>query len=151
MSEITPNTPNPVREDAYVEELSEKLGIEPQYIPKSPVWRNEEEIKAIAEMFANMSGGSSGGGALKVGVNVTESGNKTIYTLDKTWKQISDAIENGTIPYVVDNESGSVNTLTVISSYEQNGAMVYSVELGQTYETDSENGYPYLSGAGGWS
>lgn len=41
MSEITPNTPNPVREDAYVAELSTKLGIDPQYIPKTPVWRNE--------------------------------------------------------------------------------------------------------------
>lgn len=69
MSEITPNTPNPVREDAYVEELSEKLGIDPQYIPKSPVWRNEEELKAIAEMFANMSGGGSGGGGLVVHVD----------------------------------------------------------------------------------
>ena len=88
MSEITPNTPNPVREDAYVEELSEKLGIDPQYIPKSPVWRNEEEIKAIAEMFANMS---SGGGVLVV--------HDVDGTLDKTWQEIHDALAQG-IPCV---------------------------------------------------
>lgn len=89
MGEITPNTPNPVREDAYVEELAEKLGIDPQFIPKSPVWRNEEEIKAIAEMFSNMSGGSSGGGVLVV--NATWNDEQTILTLDKTWKEIFDA------------------------------------------------------------
>lgn len=67
MSEITPNTPNPVREDAYKQQLAAKLGIDPQYIPGSPIWHSEEEIAAIAEMFANMSGGgSSGGGALVV-------------------------------------------------------------------------------------
>jgi hypothetical protein len=88
MSEITPNTPNPVREDAYVEELAEKLGIDPQYIPKSPVWRNEEEIKAIAEMFANMQGGGgTGGGVLVVHATISDAG----ITLDKTWQEIYDA------------------------------------------------------------
>ena len=33
MADITPNTPNPVREDAYKTELATKLGIDPQYIP----------------------------------------------------------------------------------------------------------------------
>lgn len=107
----------------------------------TPVTREEVFLNAIANGGGG-GGGSSGGGALRVNV-VAESGGKT---LDKTWKQISDAIENGTIPYVVDNESGFVNTLSSITAYEQDGAMVYIVEFGQTYETDSENGYPYLSG-----
>ena len=55
-----------MREDAYKQQLAEKLGIDPQYIPGSPIWHSEEEIAAIAEMFANMSGGSSGGGVLVV-------------------------------------------------------------------------------------
>lgn len=102
MSEITPNTPNPVREDAYVEELAEKLGIDPQYIPKSPVWRNEEEIKAIAEMFANMAGGGSSGGALLV--NTQGGGAKaasdtkgvvTKYTCDKTAGEMYEAMSSG--------------------------------------------------------
>lgn len=83
MSEITPNTPNPVREDAYKQQLAAKLGIDPQYIPGSPIWHSEEEIAAIAEMFANMSGGSSGGGVLVV--------TDTDGTLNASYQDISDA------------------------------------------------------------
>ena len=61
MAEITPNTANPVREDAYVTELATKLGIDAKYIPKSPTWRNEEEIKVLADLFANMSAGGGSG------------------------------------------------------------------------------------------
>ena len=61
MADITPNTANPVREDAYVTELATKLGIDAKYIPKSPTWRNEEEIKVLADLFANMSAGGDSG------------------------------------------------------------------------------------------
>lgn len=54
---ITPNTPNPVREDAYAEALAEKLGIPAEYIPKSPVYRNEEELAYLVELFTNMTSG----------------------------------------------------------------------------------------------
>lgn len=78
MADITPNTPNPVREDAYVTELATKLGIDAKYIPKSPTWRNEEEIKVLADLFANMSaGGGSGGGALVVTVDADDYPEKT--------------------------------------------------------------------------
>ena len=143
MSEITPNTPNPVREDAYVEELSEKLGIDPQYIPKSPVWRNEEEIKAIAEMFANMSGGggSSGGGVLVV--HETVSGDT--HTLDKTWKQIADAVDSGGLPYVVminEMDGNIIKNVHIVDSVA-NGSGLYIVGLdGNGYATADENGYP---------
>ena len=70
MADITPNTANPVREDAYVTELATKLGIDAKYIPKSPTWRNEEEIKVLADLFANMSAG--GGGALVVTVDAND-------------------------------------------------------------------------------
>ena len=140
MSEITPNTPNPVREDAYVEELSEKLGIDPQYIPKSPVWRNEEEIKAIAEMFANMSGGSSGGGVLVV--------HDVDGTLDKTWQEIHDAMAVGQIPvicYVDGNDAG----ITIIGwgSFLNDVYALwgYGANLSQDdpwYSASSASGYP---------
>ena len=78
MADITPNTANPVREDAYVTELATKLGIDAKYIPKSPTWRNEEEIKVLADLFANMSaGGGSGGGGLVVTVDVNDYPEKT--------------------------------------------------------------------------
>lgn len=139
MSEITPNTPNPVREDAYVEELAEKLGIDPQYIPKSPVWRNEEEIRAIAEMFANMSG-SSGGGGMKVGVTVTQSGDDTIHTLDKTYKQIVDAVNGGILPYICkDTDDGTA--VIILQTYGGGGPICF-VEFDTGYLATSENGYP---------
>lgn len=105
MAGITPNTPNPVREDAYVEELSEKLGIDPQYIPKSPVWRNEEEIKAIAEMFANMSGG----GVLVVNMNEG--------ALDKTWAEIREAISEK--PVIILFAMGYTTTILYVFSLTQ--------------------------------
>ena len=89
MADITPNTPNPVREDAYVTELATKLGIDAKYIPKSPTWRNEEEIKALAELFANMSAGG-GGGALVVTLGADG------YP-DKTYAEIVAAADEGPV------------------------------------------------------
>ena len=134
MSEITPNTPNPVREDAYVEELAAKLGIDPQYIPKSPVWRNEEEIKAIAEMFANMSGGGSSGGGVLVVHN--EDG-----ALDKTWKEIHDAFPNVYIDSASDE--GSIESVAYMA-VKNEGALYNLVTAYSQSEfiAESENGYP---------
>ena len=153
MSEITPNTPNPVREDAYVEELAEKLGIDPQFIPKSPVWRNEEEIKAIAEMFSNMSGGGSSGGGVLVVHMVYDEEKDNDYT-DKTWKEIHDAptaviVEDGSIPGVGDARRirpvarvfhGSSEYSVVYYDYSQSTPGEYTIEEIKLV-TDSENGY----------
>lgn len=130
MSEITPNTPNPVREDAYKEELATKLGIDPQYIPKSPVWRNEEEIKAIAEMFANMSGGGSGGGVLVV--------HDVEGTLDKTWQEIHDAMLSGGAAIQV-NET---EVDAVLRVYLGKGTYVVISTDGGAYSATSASGYP---------
>ena len=136
MSEITPNTPNPVREDAYVEELAEKLGIDPQYIPKSPVWRNEEEIKAIAEMFSNMSGGSSGGGVLVV--NGTPSGNEIV--LDKTCKEIWDAMKSGGV--VID----AVSLLyPVVQASKNTNEYSFYTHDGMIFKGSGDNEYPEWS------
>lgn len=112
----------------------------------TPITREEVFLDAIAK-GGGSGGGSSGGGTLKVNMTETESGDKTIYTLDKTWKQISDAIENGTIPYMIDYGNGFVN---ILSEIHTDGSTVYSVNFGQVYETDSENGYPTYE-HGGWS
>lgn len=119
MSEITPNTPNPVREDAYVEELAEKLGIDPQYIPKSPVWRNEEEIKAIAEMFANMSGG----GVLIVHSTYDE--DTGIETLDTTAKVILTAMKSGLVMVVNADETYATVLLFVSAFWNEEEGYVF--------------------------
>ena len=132
---ITPNTPNPVREDAYKTELATKLGIDPQYIPSSPVWRNEEEIAAIAEMFSNMTAGSSGGVLV-----VTD----TSGTLDKTWQEINDApiayIHTGNfrlVPYQIRNNKGQ---------YQVNASYAASASANTLlqWNADSASGYPVL-------
>lgn len=151
MSEITPNTPNPVREDAYKTELATKLGIDPQYIPESPVWRNEEEIAALAEMFANMSGGGgSGGGALRV--NMTYEGSDVV--LDKTWEEIVEAIDGGVLPYVYAGTDGSLGSIFYINQYEDTGSG-YNVSIKENdgtstiFTASSKTGYPTHSDGGG--
>lgn len=136
MGEITPNTPNPVREDEYYEALAAKLGIDPQFIPKSPVWRNEEEIKAIAEMFSNMSGGGSSGGGVLV-VHEDENG-----ALDKTYAEIKSASNDG----VVLLHSGE--EIFYLSYIGYNGmSKAYTVsffgnEVVNDFEADAEDEYP---------
>ena len=155
MSEITPNTPNPVREDAYVEELAAKLGIDPQYIPKSPVWRNEEEIKAIAELFANMSGGSSGGGVLVVHATASDELYRgsapsvvNALTLDKTWQEIYDADAVSIVWVDEDDAKIHMNCSQVAASPQLGGGgIVYHVFAasggeGYNFETSSASGYP---------
>ena len=141
MSEITPNTPNPVREDAYVEELAEKLGIDPKYIPKSPVWRNEEEIKAIAEMFANMQRGSSGGGAwaLKVGYE----SDSTQSTADKTAGEILSALNDGPVLFYSKDDPG-YQVLSPCTYAESNGTdyFEFHVENVGSMMASSSTDYP---------
>lgn len=131
---IEPNTPNPVREDSYKNELATKLGIDPQYIPESPVWRNEEEIKAIAEMFSNMSGGS-GGGVLVV--NEDENG-----TLDKTYAEIKSASNNGVVLLHSGDEIFYLNYIGYIATFETYDVTFFGNDASAAFEADAEDGYP---------
>jgi hypothetical protein len=140
MSEITPNTPNPVREDAYKQQLAAKLGIDPKYIPGSPIWHSEEEIAAIAEMFSNMAG-SSGGGVLEISVD-NDTG-----ALNKTWQEIHDAVLSGKRCIVMEELlAGNVWPHIVTDVYMTNnpgGDISYNVSSGGFYAyTDSADGYP---------
>ena len=89
-------------------------------------------------------GGSSGGGVLVVHQTVTQDGNNTLYTLDKTYKELTDAINGGTIPYmVVEGDSGMAYSVNLMNFYVQYAADNLSVQFGNTsYDTDSQNGYP---------
>lgn len=139
MSEITPNTPNPVREDAYKQQLAEKLGIDPQYIPGSPIWHSEEEIAAIAEMFSNMAGGGSSGGGVLVVHEVNG-------TLDKTWQEITNALKSGTLPVICyESPDGGGSIEQIASTSVESGA--YNVYLmsdtsNPALSAELANGYP---------
>lgn len=109
-------------------------------------WAAGDTVTA-AKLNKLEQGVASSGGGLKVGVTTIDGGTNTIYALDKTWKQISDAIENGIIPYEITDEK-YVNILSRVYTYENPGGTVYAVAFGQNdpYETSSENSYPsYIS------
>lgn len=91
LNEITPNTPNPVREDEYYEALAAKLGIPASAIPRTPVWRNEEELAALVQLFTNMQGGSSGGGVLVMHASYNDWDSGEQITLNRTAQEIIDA------------------------------------------------------------
>lgn len=142
MSEITPNTANPVREDEYYEALAAKLGIPASAIPRTPVWRNEEELAALVQLFTNMQGGSSGGGVLVVRAD-DDTG-----ALNKTWQEIHDALSNGTIVVVhgpaVQAEFPAVLNYIILAD---KGEGVYNIYFSYDNESPamtatSANGYP---------
>lgn len=137
MSEITPNTPNPVREDAYKQQLAAKLGIDPQYIQGSPIWHSEEEIAAIAEMFSNMAG-SSGGGVLEISVD-NDTG-----ALNKTWQEIHDALLSGKTCIVHEEFDDDFSWGIVVGVYIGDGKYAVATK-NWTALADSANGYPIAS------
>jgi len=101
------------------------------------------EVIALIKAFGS-GGGSSGGGVLVVHQTVTQSGNDTLYTLDKTYKELTDAINGGTIPYmVVENDAGTEYNVYLMKYFAQYAADDLAVQFGnKTYNTDSQNGYP---------
>lgn len=83
-------------------------------------------------------------------VNVTTEGSDTIYTLNKTWRQMYDALASGkAVSITYDNEIG-VKTIRVVSSAGYNSLeRLYIVTAGldhfgisNNFETDTEDGYP---------
>lgn len=148
MADITPNTANPVREDAYVTELATKLGIDAKYIPKSPTWRNEEEIKVLADLFANMSGGGGGGGGALV--SITTNGNTK--TLNKTGAELYVMLSSGINPVFFSSTGSFYQTLK--SAYTGiSGDWISNITLSgsaEEYTAYSANAYPsYVEGGGG--
>lgn len=89
------------------------------------------------------------GGSGALFVNMTENG--YTFTLDKTWKEIDDALADGTPAFItsyVNDEEGTSRTVFLV---EETGTVEgeYFVAADilherRTFETDSENGYPSL-------
>ena len=89
------------------------------------------------------NGAGGGGGALIVHWSHDEV--HGIYTLDKTWKEIADAILVGPVLLLLDDiGSGeySLSSVPIEAVGIKDG--IYQVDSSQGYfETDSETGYPY--------
>jgi hypothetical protein len=104
------------------------------------------KLVALIKAVAGSGGGGSGGGILKVGINM-ETG-----TLDKTWKQIYDALNAGyyisAVAEETPNENVSqlyiFNAVKVIGEYRVDGCMLGSEIVHIRFSTNSENGYPVM-------
>lgn len=88
-------------------------------------------------------GGSSGGGVLVV--HQTVSG--TTYTLDKTWKEIRDAMKVGVVVMEVEsyNDSNVMETYVIYdASYKGEGDFEILSSYG-IYVAEAQNDYPFFT------
>ena len=109
---------------------------------KAPM--SDETGKAILEFLQN---GGGGGGSEPLVVNITTE--DTVETLDKTWKEIKDAFDSGTIVLVRYNDDWSSWSGQVIS-YKTDGhqydvTFVRGQDVVLYYSASSEDGYPEYS------
>ena len=98
----------------------------------TPKNRPEEWMKEIID--ASGGGGGTGGGVLIVHDNDG--------TLDKTWKEISDAFDAGVLVHVYRNEDGLLSEETITMLITNNTDMFGVSISGYPYTTNTENGYP---------
>ena len=141
MSEITPNTPNPVREDTLMKKIMDALGGDYDGI-QTPVWRNEEELAVIAKALAAV--GAVGSLVLHPTLDDSD------MVLDKTWQEIWDAFEAGTsISVVLPDSAGTwaetVMSVGIDSSGDDPVYNVYTVDT--TFSADAADENPVASGS----
>lgn len=99
-----------------------------------PNKRREYWYKEIVDAIGSGGGGGTGGGVLVV--------NDDNGTLDKTWKEISDAFDAGTLVHLYQNANGNL-TKTVVNIIATNNTDLYGVGAHNAqYATTTENGYP---------
>ena len=138
-----PDTPQ-TRQEQYLNAIATG---DASGIPDTPQCRQEQYLDAIAK---NGGGGGSGGGALVV--TVTLDGSGTNRTMNKTWKEIYDALCNGNTVvarYTDDNEftfQDNVDTVIAVEEmlYKDGGDHFFSVTttyLG-SFNAESKDGYP---------
>lgn len=88
----------------------------------------------MKEIIDASGGGGTGGGVLVV--------NDNNGTLDKTWKEISDAFDAGVLVHAYRNEDGLFSK-EIITMLITNNTDMFGVSIsGYPYTTNTENGYP---------
>ena len=102
------------------------------------------EVIALIKAFGGGGGGSSGGGVLVVNETISEG----THTLDKTWKEISDAANAGTIIYYIIQSGGDEGTIMYATRIVYDG-VAYCADFSKIggnpykfFESETENGYP---------
>ena len=104
-----------------------------------------------------VNGAGGGGSSLMVEAILTVEQDTPIITLDKTWQEIRDAVDDGkTVNIIMDNNEGQkqeTNFLQILNiSYTPGNALPYAVGISipggeQVFDlaADSANGYPTIS------
>lgn len=138
---ITPNTPNPVREDALMKKIMDALGGDYAGI-QTPVWRNEEELEVIARALAAV--GAVGSLVLHPTLDDSD------MVLDKTWQEIWDAFSAGVSINIVPPESvgtwaEAVTSVGIDSSGDDPIYNVYTSNI--TFSADAADENPVASGS----
>jgi hypothetical protein len=107
----------------------------------------------VSDLADNYSGGGGGGGSLIV--NVTE--DESFWRLDKTWKEIKDAISSGSVAYIknpdiTSSSSNSYASVIGCGRVETSSSQQYQIFVSYTqtnnattYYADTENDYPYYN------
>jgi len=125
MSELTPIT--------RTETFLAKAGGQSVETP-TPITREETFLQGVIDAIGSGGGGGGGGGVLAV--------NDVSGTLDKTWKEISDAFVDGAFVYV-STESGGLFIKASVTIIVTDNANVYGVGANNhQYIASTENGYP---------
>lgn len=102
------------------------------------------------EKLNHMEDGIASGGMFVVGGTYDESTQTT--TLDKTWKEIADAVEAGrNVIFKKLDDSIATTFIDTLASYgSPDNTFEVSFSSADIFSTDSENGYPsYTEGGGG--
>ena len=138
---ITPNTPNPVREDALMKKIMDALGGDYAGI-QTPVWRNEEELEVIARALAAV--GAVGSLVLHPTLDDSD------LVLDKTWQEIWDAFSAGvSISIVIPESLGTYAEVVTSVGIDSSGDdPVYNVYTGTiTFSADAADENPVAAGS----
>lgn len=138
---ITPNTPNPVREDALMKKIMDALGGDYAGI-QTPVWRNEEELEVIARALAAV--GAVGSLVLHPTLDDSD------MVLDKTWQEIWDAFSAGvSISIVLPDSIGTIaEAVTIVAIDTAGDDPVYNVYTGEiTFSADAADENPVAAGS----
>lgn len=83
---------------------------------------------------------SAGGGSGILIVTETDG------TLDKTWKEIHNALASGTIVAIPESGTDAFLHIAREASVEEGNYSIFLFETGMYFTTDSENGYPTVEG-----
>ena len=138
---ITPNTPNPVREDALMKKIMDALGGDYAGI-QTPVWRNEEELEVIARALAAV--GAVGSLVLHPTLDDLD------LVLDKTWQEIWDAFSAGVSINIVLPESDGTHAdaVAAVGIDSSGDDPVYNVyTYGITYSAAAADENPVAAGS----